>query len=106
LDLPVVALILAAAFFSAAKHTFLGASAWIIAHCGWMPSQEYDRCPQIGQFLLFVAAMTGVGFFSLMVLSSFSQFNAADGAVGPAACVAGRGYSPFRSAANPACVSE
>jgi hypothetical protein len=40
LALPIVALTLAASFFSAARHIFLGASAWTIAHCGWMPSQE------------------------------------------------------------------
>jgi hypothetical protein len=58
----------AAAFFWAAKHSFLGASAKTIAHCGWMPPGEYDRCPQTGHFLLFASTITGVGFFSLTML--------------------------------------
>ena len=85
--------ILAAAFLSAARHILLGASARTIAHCGCMPPQEYDRCPQTGHVLLLAAVMTGVGFFSLMMCVSWNGRR-------------DRGYSPSRNAANPVCVSE
>jgi hypothetical protein len=33
--------------------------AW--THCGWMPATEYERCPQIGQGVYAVAALSGKG---------------------------------------------
>jgi hypothetical protein len=34
----------------------------VTAHCGWIPVEEYDECPQTGHFLGVEAAMSGSGF--------------------------------------------
>jgi hypothetical protein len=54
------------ALFSAARRCRRGASAWDSAHCGWMPANEYEGSPQIGQVLGLGPSTIGVVFFLFM----------------------------------------